>query len=133
MNYKYGLQTINPIFERIRRAIEYGKNSIVLIAENRGVAEIYFENLNMVLERLGYMEKIESISICRNVGDFSVVDKNKENTLVILCGQWYRNEMFLHRGVLEVLRELMSESLPEIPSKSFNPFTNKVEYTYDWV
>lgn len=133
MNYKYGLQTINPIFERIRRAIEYGKNSIVLIAENRGVAEIYFENLNMVLERLGYMEKIESISICRNVGDFSVVDKNKENTLVILCGQWYRNEMFLHRGVLEVLRELMSESLPEIPSKLFNPFTNKVEYTYDWV
>lgn len=133
MNYKYGLQTINPTFERIRRAIEDGKNYVILIAENRDIAQIYLKELNKVLERLGYMEKIESISICRNVGDFSVVDKNKENTLVILCGQWYRNEMFLYRGVLKVLRELMSESLPEIPSKLFNLFTNKVEYTYDWV
>ncbi|XZM35409.1 hypothetical protein ACSXAY_18790 (plasmid) [Clostridium perfringens] len=132
MNYKYGLQTINPTFERIRRAIEGGKNYVILIAENRDVAQIYLKESNKVFEKLGYVERIEKIDLCYNRGDFSVISRNKEHALLILCGDWYRNDMFLTQGVLKEIRNVVSVILPDVPNKLFNPFTKKVEYIGKW-
>ncbi|EGS9998298.1 hypothetical protein I9Y31_000486 [Clostridium perfringens] len=132
MSYKDGLEIILPTFLRIRKAIDYGYNSIVLIAKNRDIAKLYFRHINIFLKRVGYMEKVERVSICNEVGSLSNAYKNKDNTLIILCGQWYRNEMFRYQGVLEAMCSIMSESLPEKPSKVFNRSTGEVEYITDW-
>ncbi|MDU7067599.1 MAG: hypothetical protein E6343_06470 [Clostridium perfringens] len=132
MSYKDGLEIILPTFLRINQAIEHGHTSIVLISDNNMLARCYLETIHEVLERTGNIGKVEKISICRNIGDISVAEKNKDNTLIILCGQWYRNKMFLHQGVLKAMSRLVTVSLPEIPSKVFNRSTNEVEYITNW-
>ncbi len=132
MSYKDGLEIILPTFLRIRKAINHGHTSIVLISDNNMLARCYLETIHEVLERTGDIGKVEKISICRNTGDISVAEKNKDNTLIILCGQWYRKKMFLHQGVLQAMSRLMTESLPEIPSKVFNRSTGEVECISSW-
>ncbi|BDU81617.1 hypothetical protein [Clostridium perfringens] len=132
MSYKDGLEIILPTFLRIRKAIDHNYNSIVLIANNSITAEYYLKNIEAILKKTGDMKKVEKISICRNTGDISVAEKNKDNTLIILCGQWYKNKMFFRSGVLEAISRLLSESLSEIPYKVFNRSTGEVESISSW-
>lgn len=132
MSYKDGLEIILPTFLRIRKAIDYGHTSIVLISDNNMLARYYLETIHDILERTGDIGKVEKICICRSRDNLEDIRVNASNKLLILCGNWYRNKMIHEQGALDIISKIVSVQLPEIPNKVFNRSTNEVEYITDW-
>lgn len=129
---KDGLQIILPTFLRIRKAIDHGHNSIVLVAENNMIARCYLETIHDILERTGDIGKVEKICICRSRDNLEGIRVNGSDKVLILCGNWYRNKMIHEYGALDIIGKAFSVQLPEIPSKVFNRSTKEVEYISSW-
>lgn len=113
--------TVDKTLDRIKNMIEKrNKEQICIVSANKRIAQAYSRVIKECFIKMGVKYRDIKIYTYNTEERLKEAAEQSDKNIMLLCGSWYTNKVFVEGKGLEIIKDMVTIPIGDIPTDYYN-------------